>query len=156
LQISDTIVGTRDLKELFRLLAPTLRQAVDFDYIAVFLYDPEIDMLRLQLVETFSDEPFPTALVPSVPMETAPAGRCFLTQQSVIIEDVDSYPGLPEHLRALLQKFNVKSSCFQPLTTSVRQLGTISFGSLQPRRFSEADMPFMRRVANHVAVAIDN
>jgi formate hydrogenlyase transcriptional activator len=156
LQISDTIVGTRDLKELFRLLAPTLRQAVDFDYIAVFLYDPEIDMLRLQLVETFSDEPFPTSSIPSVTMETAPAGRCFLTQQSVVVDDVDTAAGIPEQLRAIMQKFNVKSSCFQPLTTSLRQLGTISFGSLQQRRFSETDMPFMRRVANHVAVAIDN
>src|ERR1044071_4661829 len=96
LQISDTIVGTRDLTELFRLLAPTLKQAIDFDYIAVFLYDPEINMLRLQLVETFSDEPFPTSSIPSVPMETAPAGRCFLTQQSIVIDDVNTDPRLPE------------------------------------------------------------
>src|SRR4030095_8677116 len=55
-----------------------------------------------------------------------------------------------------LQKYEVKSCCYQPLTTSVRRLGALSFGSRQPRKFPESEMPFMRRVANQVAVAIDN
>src|SRR4030095_9523314 len=55
-----------------------------------------------------------------------------------------------------LQKYEIKSCCYQPLTTSVRRLGALSFGSRQPRMFPESDMPFVRRVANQVAGAIDN
>ena len=37
LQISDTIAGVRDLKDLLHLLANPLRHAVDFEYVAVIL-----------------------------------------------------------------------------------------------------------------------
>ena len=49
LQISDRIAGARDLQELLRLLAPTLREAVDFDYVAIFLHDPEKNLMIVLL-----------------------------------------------------------------------------------------------------------
>jgi formate hydrogenlyase transcriptional activator len=153
LQISDTIAGVRDLDELLRLLAPTLRQAVDFDYMAVFLHDPEKNLMNLHLVEKFFDGPTPTA---SLATDQSPAGRCFLSQQPLIIDDVDTETRFGPEAIAIFKKFNVKSCCYQPLTTSVRRLGALSFGSLQPRKFSEDEMPFVRRVANQVAVAVDN
>jgi formate hydrogenlyase transcriptional activator len=153
LQISDTIAGARDLEELLRLLAPTLREAVDFDYVAVFLHDPEKNLMNLHLIERFFDGPTPTS---SIPTERSPSGRCFLTQEPLIIDDVDSETRFDPDVVAVLQKYEVKSCCYQPLTTSVRRLGALSFGSRQPRKFPESEMPFMRRVANQVAVAIDN
>ena len=154
LQISDTIAGTRDLQELLRLLAPTLRQAVDFDYVAVFLHDPEKNLMNLHLIERFSSEgPLPKS---SIPTQQSPAGRCFLTQQPFIIEDVDAETGFPPEVIAILRMYNVKSTCYQPLTTPVRRLGALSFGSSKPRNFQESEMPFLCRIANQVAVAIDN
>ena len=153
LQISDTIAGTRDLQELLRLLAPTLRQAVDFDYVAVFLHDPEKNLMNLHLIERFSEGPTPTS---SIPTQQSPAGRCFLTQQPLIIEDVDSETRFAPDVVAVLQRYNVKSCCYQPLTTPLRRLGALSFGSLRPRNFSESEMPFLCRIANQVAIAIDN
>src|SRR5262245_34305401 len=153
LQISDTIAGTRDLQELIRLLAPTLREAVDFDYVAIFLHDPEKNLMNLQVIERFFDGPTPTS---SMPTERSPSGRCFLTQQPLIIDDVDSETRFDADVLAVLQKYEVKSCCYQPLTTSVRPLGALSFGSTQPHKFSEAEMPFLWRIANQVAVALDN
>jgi formate hydrogenlyase transcriptional activator len=152
LQISDTIAGARDLQELLRLLAPTLRQAVDFDYVAVFLHDPEKNVMNLHLVERFFDGPTPTA---SVTTEESPSGRCFLTQQPLIIDDVDAETRFAPEVIGILKKYNIKSCCYQPLTTSVRRIGALSFGSLQSRPW-DAEMSFLRRVANQVAVAIDN
>jgi len=114
LRISDTIAGTRDLQELLRLLAPTLKHAVDFDYVAIFLHDPEKNLMNLHLIERFFDGPTPTS---SIPPDQSPAGRCFLTQQHLIIDDVDSEQRFAPDVIAILQKYNVKSSCYQPLTT---------------------------------------
>src|SRR6185295_15349097 len=116
LKISDTIAGARDLKELLRLLAPALKKAVDFDYIAVFLHDSEKDLMRLHLVEQFSDAPTPEAVVVT---EGSPAGLCFLSQQSLII-DVDSETRFLPDVMAIVHRFNIKSICCQPLTTSGR------------------------------------
>jgi formate hydrogenlyase transcriptional activator len=153
LRISDTIAGTRDLQELLRLLAPTLRQAVDFDYVAIFLHDPEKNLMNLHLIERFFDGPTPTS---SIPTDQSPSGRCFLTQQHLIIDDVDSEQRFAPDVMAILQKYNIKSCCYQPLTTPLRKLGALSIGSFQIGNFSEAEMPFLRRIANQVAVALDN
>src|SRR5215813_6557331 len=153
LRISDTIAGTRDLQELLRLLAPTLKHAVDFDYVAIFLHDPEKNLMNLHLIERFFDGPTPTS---SIPPDQSPAGRCFLTQQHLIIDDVDSEQRFAPDVIAILQKYNIKSSCYQPLTTPLRKLGALSFASSQTGNFSEAEMPFLRRIANQVAVALDN
>ena len=118
LQISDTIAGARDLEELLRLLAPTLREAVDFDYVAVFLHDPEKNLMNLHLIERFFDGPTPRS---SIPTERSPSGRCFLTQEPLIIDDVDSETRFDSDVLAVLQKYEVKSCCYQPLTTSVRR-----------------------------------
>jgi formate hydrogenlyase transcriptional activator len=152
-EISDTIAGTRDLQELLRLLTPALKKAVDFDYVAVFLHDPENNLMNLHLIERSFGGPTPTS---SIPTERSPSGRCFLTQQHLIIDNVDSETRFSPDVLALLQKYGVKSCCYQPLTSPVRRLGALSFGSLQPGKFSESEMPFVRRVANQVAVAIDN
>src|SRR5262245_45237717 len=153
LQISDTIAGTRDLQELLRLLAPTLRQAVDFDYVAVFLHDPEKNLMNLHMIERFFDGPTPTS---SIPTEQSPSGFCFLTQQPLIIENVDTEKRFARDVIAILKQYNVKSCCYQPLTTPVRRLGALSFGSLRPLNFPESQMPFLRRIANQVAIAMDN
>ncbi len=153
LQISDTIAGARDHQELLRLLAPTLREAVDFDYVAIFLHDPEKNLMNLHVIERFVDGPTPTS---SIPTERSPSGRCFLTQQPLIIDDVDAETRFDLDVIAVLEKYEIKSCCYQPLTTSVRRLGALSFGSTEPHKFPELEMPFLRRVANQVAVAIDN
>src|SRR5215470_2845727 len=119
LRISDTIAGTRDLQELLRLLAPTLKHAVDFDYVAVFLHDPEKNLMNLHMIERFFEGPPPTS---SIPAERSPSGRCSLTQEPLIIDDVDSETRFAPDVMAVLQKYQVKSCCYQPLTTSLRRL----------------------------------
>src|SRR5262245_4064797 len=153
LEVSDMIAGMRDLQELFRLLAPALRKAVEFDYVAVFLHDADKNLMNLHLVERFFDRPPPLI---SMPPERTPAGRCFLTQQQLIIEDVETESRFDAEVIGMMRDYGTKSVCYQPLTSPVRRLGVLSFGSLQPRKFSESEMPLMLRVANQVAVALDN
>src|SRR6185295_15529641 len=46
--------------------------------------------------------------------------------------------------------------CVVPLTTALRRLGALGFGSLEPKSYTEPDIEFMVHVANQVAVAVDN
>jgi formate hydrogenlyase transcriptional activator len=43
-----------------------------------------------------------------------------------------------------------------PLTTAMRPLGAIGFGSQSPCAFGEAELEFLQQVAKQVAVAVDN
>jgi formate hydrogenlyase transcriptional activator len=105
------------------------------------------------MVEKFIDGPTPKV---SMATERAPAGRCFLSQQPLIIPDVDTETRFGPEVIELFKSFNIKSCCYQPLTTSVRKLGAISFGVVQTARIWDAEMRFLRRVADQVAIAIDN
>ena len=151
LQISDTIAGTRDLQELLHMLAPSLRKAVDFDYVAVILHEPETNIMRLHVIEILFDAEPPSI---SLPVNRGPSGRVFQTQEPLIL-DIETETRFPEAI-GLLKRYAIKSCCYLPLTTSLRRVGAISFGSRLPGKFTDAEVPFLRRVANQVAVAIDN
>src|SRR5262245_37106710 len=127
LEMSDTIAGTRDLKDLLHTLAPSLKKAVDFDYVALILHDPETDQMNLHVIEILFETEPPSV---SVPMDRSPSGLCFRTQQPLII-DVDTESRFPEDVMAVLRRYLIKSCCYLPLTTSLRRLGAITFGSRQ-------------------------
>jgi formate hydrogenlyase transcriptional activator len=50
----------------------------------------------------------------------------------------------------------VRSFCSLPLTTALRRLGAIGFGTKQKRLYDSAELQFMQQVAKQVAVAVDN
>jgi len=50
-RVSQAIGVHRNPKELFRVLAKELRQVVAFDFVAIFLYDPEKNKVRTALLE---------------------------------------------------------------------------------------------------------
>jgi formate hydrogenlyase transcriptional activator len=55
-----------------------------------------------------------------------------------------------------LRGIGVQSVCLLPLTTAMRRLGAIGFGSLRPSAFSESDAEFLKLVATQIAVAVEN
>src|SRR5262245_46144913 len=150
LQISDTIAGVRDLKELIHTLTKPLKQAVDFEYVAVLLHEPETDVMRLYVIETAAESQLPPG---TLPRGETPSGLCLETQQPVVI-DVESETRFPT-ITGSLRRNGIKTSCYLPLSTPLRRLGAITFGSHSATRF-EDDIPFLWRVANQVAAAIDN
>jgi formate hydrogenlyase transcriptional activator len=57
---------------------------------------------------------------------------------------------------AVLKEIGVQSVCLFPLTTAMRRLGAIGFGSLEPHAFGDQNMGLLGQVAKQVAVAVDN
>lgn len=56
----------------------------------------------------------------------------------------------------MLRQGGVKSFCELPLTTSLRRLGALVFGSLEEHAYGECDVLFLQQVTNQVTVAVDN
>ena len=50
----------------------------------------------------------------------------------------------------------MRSYCAVPLTTALRRLGALGFGSAEPNAYTASDLEFMQHVAKQVAVAVDN
>src|SRR5262249_46885990 len=149
LQISDAIAGVRDLNDLIHMLTPAVKQAMDFAFVAVLLHEPDVDLMRPYVIEMPGAGP----LARSLPRSATPSGLCMDTQAPQIL-DVNSETRFPEAVVPFREN-GMREVCYLPLTTPVRRLGALAFGSTEPDKFSR-NISFLRRVANQVAVAIDN
>ncbi len=153
LEVAEAIALRRNLGELFQDLAQRLPRIVPFDYINLVLHDPARDVMRLHLLVV----PEPTTIRPGLelPVDASPGGLVWSTQQPLVVEDVALESRFPT-LTPLLLENGVQSFCVVPLTTALRRLGAMGFGSVQQRAYPEAEVSFMRQVAKQVAVAVDN
>src|SRR5215470_16688116 len=153
LEISESIASHRDLGEMFRDLGRRLPRIVPFDYINLLLLDPEREVMRLH----FLVAPESSTIRPGMelPVDETSAGLVLKTQRPFMVEDVAAETRFPKLMSQLLENA-VQSYCTVPLTTALRRLGAMSFGSLRRRPYQEAEVNFMRQVARQIAVAVDN
>src|SRR5262245_29760248 len=143
LQVSEAIAVNRHLPDLIRDLSSRLQEAVQFDYMSLILHDPQRNVLRVQIMET----PIPMSIPSGFEMgiDESPAGEAWKTQQP-FVTDVDTdhrYPLLLQRLRDL----NIRSYGTFPLTSPVRRLGALSFGSLNRFAYSPENVEFLKLVA---------
>jgi formate hydrogenlyase transcriptional activator len=153
LDVSEAIAAHRNLDELFRALADLLPRLVPFDYINALLQDPLRNVMRLHVLAAPAD----STIVPGLelPIDDSAAGLVWKTQQPVVVDDVNEERRFPQLIR-MMRDNGVQSFCAIPLTTALRRLGSLGFGSLSRRTYRAADLAFMQQVANQVAVAVDN
>src|SRR5271154_3288307 len=153
LEVSEAIAQQRDLPALFHDLSERLHNVVDFDFLALTLYDSARNVMRLHVLETRQ----PTDKRPGSEsgIDDHPSGWVWKTQNCFIVSDTDTDPRYPDFLLHL-REGGVRSVAFVPLTTAQRRLGTMAFGRLIPQVTTESEAHFMQRVASQVAVAVDN
>src|SRR5882724_9288118 len=149
LAVSEAIASHRDLSALIHELGGRLKQVVRFDYVGLLLHEPENNTLRVHAIEPPGHGP----LVLSV--DEWPGGAVLTSQRPLILPSLADYERWPRLLE-LTRCYDVQSACWLPLTTARRQLGILSFASKQPSAYDNADMSFLRLVANQVAVAVEN
>src|SRR5262245_22148663 len=153
LEVSESIASHRTIAALFRDLAQRLPRVVPFDVINLVLYDPARDVMRLHAL--VAPECNRTELGMEFPMKETTTGLVWENQQPVMVEDVAAEKRFPR-LMSVLRESGVRSYCTVPLTSALRRLGAMSFGSTEKRTFQEEEISFMQRVAKQVAVAVDN
>ena len=152
LEISEAIASHRDLDQLFHELAPRLHRVVQFDFANLILYEPALKVMKSHVLET----PDPAYVCPSgeCPMET-PGDWVRQTQESWVASNLGTDARFPAVARWLCDR-GVLSLCVVPVTTALRKLGALAFGSRVEAAYSEVDVIFLQQVARQVAVAVDN
>ena len=152
LEISEAIASHRELDQLFRDLAPRLHRVVEFDFANLILYEPSQKSMRSHVLET----PETAYACPpgDCPMETV-GGWVRESQNSWIVSDVAQDNHFP-NVADWLQDRGVFSVCVVPVTTALRRVGALAFGSRMAAAYSEIDVIFLQQVARQVAVAVDN
>jgi len=153
LEVAESIAAHRQLATLFEDLSRCLRRVVSFDFINLTLLDPKANVFRLHILQT--DRPVMGQAPPETPYDQSPSGLVLRTRQPYCVSDVDTSARFPV-LESLLRLNSIRSYCVLPLFTAQRDLGGLSFGSLQPGAYSAEDVEFMLQVARQVAVAVDN
>lgn len=137
--------------DLFRDLAPRLRAIVPFDFINFALYDSAQETMKMYVWEgaEWPNEPMEIALA-----ETA-EGWVSRNQSVLIIDDLLKEKRFGSGPRALNHR-GLRSYCVLPLTTPHEKIGALGFGSKRPHAYSAHEMEFLRRVAEIMALCMDN
>jgi formate hydrogenlyase transcriptional activator len=154
LEINNALVSTLDLRQLLSAISACLRRVMNHDYASLGLYEPAAQQVRLQAL----DFPQGKGLLQeemTFPIEGTPSGEVIVTRQPLIISgaNLDRYE---QSVSRLFIAEGLHSGCIVPLITANRTLGTLSLSSLRPSAFTQEDVDLLMRVANQVAIAIEN
>ncbi|HSF57007.1 MAG TPA: sigma 54-interacting transcriptional regulator, partial [Candidatus Binatia bacterium] len=154
LDINNAIVTKLTRDELFTAIAEVLGRVIQFDRLALSIYDPEADVLR---IVTYAgpyrrDDYTPIGRV--LDLNDSPAGRAFLNQKPFLRSNLESERQTSSEERAYGHGF--RSLCALPLTVRGRRIGALTVGSLAKHQYTEADAEFLVEVANQIAIAVDN
>jgi formate hydrogenlyase transcriptional activator len=153
LEVAELICTRHDLHELFQDLAHRLPRVVRVNFVALSLHDPERNLMRLHTLQ--ANVPAEIVGGHEEPVEEAPAGLVWQTQQPLIVPDLAEEPRW-QTVTGRMREDGINSLCVVPLTTALRRLGAMGFASVQKGAYSETDVEFLQQVGKQVAVAVDN
>ena len=150
--VAGALAAHAELTDLLRGLRGQLDPLIQFSFLLVCLrHDDGVNMV----VRVFEGcEKAATQMVgQSFPMEGSYSGLAVRTERPVYVARVQR--GGPPPSDVLLE-YGIESFCAVPLTTARRTLGSLNFGSRTPDAYTPEDIELMTRVANLVAVAVEN
>ena len=153
LEVSRAIASHTNLADLFHALVERLHPLVDFDLLAVSLFEPDRNVMRVHVLEGWADSSVKTGMEFS--MEESIGGIVWRTQQPLIISDIERETRF-NAVTKLLRAHGVRSSCIVPLTTARCRLGALHFGAHRAAAYVEEDLDILHLLARPAAVAVEN
>jgi formate hydrogenlyase transcriptional activator len=151
LQTADLVVHHQELPELFRELALRLRELADFELASFSLHDSFKNVMRVHTWEGAALATTPD----EVAIEDSTSGWVWRHQQALVVPDERIDKHFPESASYLREK-GIRSYCTLPLTTAQRRLGALGLGSSREDVYGEKDLRLLRRIAELVALAVEN
>jgi PAS domain S-box-containing protein len=152
-RVSRAINVYRDPRELFKVLANELQYVVDFDFVALFLYDQATNKIQNAGLETLQGPGF--SIPSDFPVEETITWWVHRHQEPVLIASRDGESRFPRMME-VFRHYGVESACILPLTTAYRRLGSLSFGARHTNAYSSDEVRYFCLVADQVALAVDN
>jgi formate hydrogenlyase transcriptional activator len=151
LAMADLMVRHHDLPELFLAMAERLRQVVVADAAHFSLYEPVQNVMRLYLWQGSEMDPLPEEIA----VDASPSGWVWQNQEPLVVNDLQLESRFPLALNRLREQ-GLKSYCWLPLATAEKRLGAFGLGSLRLDAYTDRDMRLLPRVAQLIALAVDN
>ncbi len=151
-ELSQVIAGHTDLETLCNSLADSLRQVVEFDFLALVLHDPESDLLRLHAVS--ANRPYEERHI-ALPAEGNHIGaRVWHEQKPHVLSPLDDETRWGEVVQEAL-KAGIHALILVPLSNGSHRLGILGFGFTEPIQPGGTELAFLQRVASEVAVSVE-
>jgi formate hydrogenlyase transcriptional activator len=153
LQITNAIITNLTQQALLRSISAALHPAVSFDRCAITLYQPERDSFRFLAVE--GDLPSDYFHVGQELGRNETCGSwVFDHQRPLVRRDLEREQEYDNERRLAAE--GIRAMCVLPLTLQGKCIGLLSLVSRQLNRYSDEDALFLQKVANQVALAIQN
>jgi formate hydrogenlyase transcriptional activator len=151
LEMADLMVRHHTLPELYHEVAVGLRKVADFQFLNLSLYHPEHNAMQLHFLE---GEPA-SGLPKELPLWESPGGWVWQHQQELMVENLERETRFPQVLQVLRSK-GIQTYYALPLTNGHKRLGALGVASVKSNAYQEQDRRLLRRVAELVALAIEN
>ena len=149
LDISESIARLVDVGAVVHDLAHRLSRVAHVHVVGLSLHNPERGVMRLHTIQ--ANVPADVVGGHEWPVADCPDGWVWDTGQPLLIPDLGREHRWPKVI-PLMQEDDTQSLCVVPLTTGVRKLGALGFGSLQKEAYGEADVEFLLQVGKQIAV----
>jgi formate hydrogenlyase transcriptional activator len=150
LELAEAVSFRDEPIELFQALAPRLRSILSFDFINLAIYSPFQKNIRMFIWDGGD--------IPSDPVEISPdasaVGWVWKNQIDFSVGELLHEKRFRDSLQCLRDR-HLRSYCVLPLTTARERIGAIGFGSKLPQAFTAHDQLFLHRVAEMVALCMD-
>ncbi|WP_447984876.1 sigma 54-interacting transcriptional regulator [Nitrospira sp. Nam74] len=153
LGISESIARLVDVGAVVRDLTDRLSRVARVKVVGLSLHNAERGVMRWHTIQ--GNVPADVMGGREWPVADCPDGWVWETQHTLLISDLEQEHRWPEVIN-LMREDDMQSVCVVPLTTAVRKLGAIGFGSLQKEAYRELDIEFLLQVGKQIAVAVDN
>jgi formate hydrogenlyase transcriptional activator len=151
LQMADLVVHHRSVPELLPELAQRLRKVASFEIASLCLHDPQKNVMRMHFWEGDDRD----SDLAELPVEESACGYVWEKQRPMVLPDLHLETRFQRAVNLLKQK-GVRSYCELPVTTEQRRFGALGLGSFRPNAYSEDDVELLQRVAELVALALEN
>jgi formate hydrogenlyase transcriptional activator len=154
LDLNNALVTNLELHKLFLAVSEALGQVVRHSYASLSLYDPELEQFRIFALRLESSRGLLHEEV-LFKAEGSPAGEAFQKRSPLLVANLDVHE-YPSEIGSRLVAEGIRSACWLPLMRGEKCLGVLCVGDLTPFAFHADDLPLLSRVANQIAIAVEN
>ena len=153
LEVAESIARHVEVGPVVHDLAHRLPRVAQVNVIGLSLYHSERQAMRLHTIQ--ANIPADVVGGHEWAVDDCPDGWVWQTQQALLIPDLEQEHRWPTVI-GLMKQDGTRSLCVVPLTTAVRRLGALGFGSVRTNAYADADVEFLLQVGKQIAAAVDN
>ena len=154
LNMSRAIISCHNISELAAAIAQTIADLTRAHYFAIQLIEEESKTLVSHIVEIRGE--YRATRRRALELRATPGGYAFLEQARVVISDFRTEDRWPAGTKVVLGEYGCHSAVYFPMTTSRQRVGVMTFLARPPNAFDPAEVDLLGRVADQVAVAVEN